>query len=338
MLNRLCKLLLLLTVAWYAGCTYAQSKLQKPFAERKDVKQFIQEMHQQYGIDKSTLTAIFKTYASNPKVIRLMDRQFEAMPWYRYRDRLLTEKRINDGVRFWRANATVLDKASKKFGVPPEIIVAILGIETSYGDITGTFPVVQSLATLAFDYPRRAAYFRKELEHFILLTEEGALHPTNTLGSYAGAMGMPQFMPSSYRKFAVDFSGTGKRDLIYDKVDVIGSVANYLKINGWKAGQPIAHKAMVTGNAYRKLPVTKGHQPTISLKELAKYNVRSLNAKKISDNSQKVKFMVLESAADRDQGWLGFHNFYVITRYNNSTLYAMAVTQLSEQLRARYKS
>lgn len=266
-----------------------------------------------------------------------MDKQFKAGPWYRYRDRLITKKRISEGVLFWRENKVILKKAEDHFGVPAEIIVAIIGIESSYGKIKGSYPVLQSLATLAFDYPRRAPFFRKELEHFLLLAEEGSLHPTKTLGSYAGAMGMPQFMPSSYRQFAVDFSRTGKRDLIYDNADVIGSVANYLKIHGWQANTPIIHPAKVSGTAYKTLSNPKDLKPHLSLAALSKYKIQSLHPKKLNHKTQKVKLITLDSSKNTKNHWIGFHNFYVITRYNHSIHYAMAVYQLSERIRSLYE-
>ncbi|HEV2524731.1 MAG TPA: lytic murein transglycosylase, partial [Gammaproteobacteria bacterium] len=233
--------------------------------------------------------------------LRLMSKQYEALPWYRYRDTIVTEKRIKEGVQFWTEHKDLLKKAEEKFGVPAEIIVAILGLETSYGKITGNYPVLQALATLAFDYPRRAAFFRGELEHFLLLVNEGSLDPITTRGSFAGAMGTPQFMPSSYRRYAVDFSGTGKRDLIHDMADVIGSVANYLKANGWKKNENVISGLRLKGN---------------------------------NNLLQKGKLIELQKNANRDkEQWIGLNNFKVILRYNHSVHYAMAVYQLSQKIR-----
>ncbi len=272
-----------------------------PFGQRTEVKAFIQHMHKKHGLNQNNLKVIFNTFGTEHKVLRAMSKQYEALPWYRYRDTIVTEKRVKEGVQFWKAHQDLLKKAEKQFGVPAEIIVALLGIETSYGQITGKYPVLQALATLAFDYPRRAAFFKSELEHFLLLANEGALDPIATRGSFAGAMGIPQFMPSSYKRYAVDFSGTGKRDLLHDIADVIGSVANYLKANGWKKNEKTIAK-----------PKTK-----------RKIDLRS-----------KGKPITLEKNANHEkEHWIGFENFNVIMRYNNSTHYAMAVYQLSQKIR-----
>ncbi len=271
------------------------------FADRKEVQQFIESMHKKHGLNKKNLNAIFSEFGTESKVLHLMSKQYEALPWYRYRDTIVTEKRIKEGVQFWAEHKDLLKKAEKKFGVPAEIIVAILGLETSYGKITGNYPVLQALATLAFDYPRRAAFFRSELEHFLLLVNEGSLDPIATRGSFAGAMGTPQFMPSSYRRYAVDFSGTGKRDLIHDMADVIGSVGNYMKENGWKKNEQI---------------------------------IAAPRLKRKTNPSQKDKLIVLEKNAHHDkEEWLGLDNFKVILRYNRSTHYAMAIYQLSQKIR-----
>ncbi len=289
--------------------TYAETLSVKPakknkiisFADRKEVQQFIQHMHEKHGLNKKHLHTCFKAFGSETKVLHLMSKQYESLPWYRYRDTIVTEKRVKEGVQFWEQHNALLKKAEKQFGVPAEIIVALLGIETSYGQITGKYPVLQALATLAFDYPRRAAFFRGELEHFLLLANEGALDPLSARGSFAGAMGIPQFMPSSYKRYAVDFSGTGKRDLLHDIADVIGSVANYMKANGWKKHEKIA---------------------------------RLLEKKENKKPARKNKLITLEKNANHDkEHWLGFNNFNVIMRYNNSTHYAMAVYQLSQKIR-----
>jgi len=277
-------------------------KYYRSFASRQSVKHFIKEMHQKHHLDKKTLARLFETFGPEKKVLAAMSKQYEALPWYKYRDTIVTDKRTQEGVQFWKENAETLKKAEAQFGVPAEIIVAILGIESSYGRITGKYPVLQTLATLAFDYPRRAKFFRGELEHFLLLSQEGALDPILTQGSYAGAMGLPQFMPSSYRRYAVDFSGHGKRDLIHNTTDVIGSVGNYLSQHGWKRNAKIAQKG----------------------------------AAKIQANTQKQKTVpiVLKNSENSEEHWTGLHNFYVITRYNHSIHYAMAVYQLSQKIRS----
>ncbi len=274
------------------------------FATRKEVQQFIQNMHKKHGLNKKELNAMFNEFGTEDKILRLMSKQYEALPWYRYRDTIVTEKRAKEGLEFWKKHDNLLKKAEKQFGIPPEIIVALIGIETSYGQITGNYPILQALATLAFDYPRRAAFFRGELEHFLLLVNEGSLHPIATRGSFAGAMGIPQFMPSSYRRYAIDFSGTGKRDLLHDMADVIGSVANYMKENGWKKNEAIIS------------PILK----------------KNMHA------SKKTRFITLQKNMHHEkEHWTGLHNFNVIMRYNHSVHYAMAVYQLSQKIRTLKK-
>jgi len=210
--------------------------------------------------------------------------------------------------------------------------VAIIGIETSYGKKTGDFLIIQSLATLAFDYPRRSAFFREELAHFLLLAKEGALDANTTKGSFAGAIGIPQFMPSSYRRFAVDFKKKGKRDLLHDVGDVIGSIANYLNLHGWQRNGPIANKATVSGKAYQTIAKNKVTKPHLTMQQLARYSIKLQKPQALRDKTQKANLMVLERSKDFKEYWIGFQNFYVITRYNHSIHYAMAVYHLSQHI------
>jgi membrane-bound lytic murein transglycosylase B len=330
-----------LLIIFFALCSFnLQAKTPSPensFASRKDVQQFIQHMSTKHKLDKTTLTTFFKAFTTETKILKAMDKQYEALPWYRYRATLVTEARIQEGVLFWKKNASILKKVEKEFGVPAEIIVAILGIETYYGKKTGTFPVLQSLATLAFDYPRRSEFFKSELEQFLLLVKEEKIDPLTTLGSYSGAIGAPQFMPSSYRRYAVDFEGKGKRDLKDSISDTIASVANYFKEHGWKPSEKIAERAMISGTRYQSLANKKSNdpKPTMTLKELAVYNIRTQKAE--HDNNKKAKLLILEGEKSTVEPWLGFHNFYVITRYNHSINYAMAVYQLSQRIRAEHQ-
>lgn len=323
-------LFVLLNMAW-AGANPST----KSFAERTDVQNFIQEMSTKHRLDKKELTRFFKEFRSEPKILALMSKQFEALPWHLYRERLLSQERIKAGVEFWKKHETTLKKAERQFGVPAEIIVAIIGVETFYGQKTGNYPVIQALATLAFDYPRRADFFKSELEQFLLLVHEEKLDPKTILGSYAGAMGTPQFIPSSYRRYAVDFSGTGRRDLINDTQDAIGSVANYFKENGWIPDEPIVHPAIVSGNRYQQLPETstKNPKPNLSIQALTDYGIQLKNPKIAKSKAQMATLLILQNKDNNSENWLGFYNFYVITRYNRSVNYAMAVYQLSQKIR-----
>jgi len=282
-------------------CT--ETKKHRSFATRPEVQQFMAEMHKKHGFNQATLTTYFKAFNTNPKVIAAMNKQFEALPWHRYEEKIVTKKRVQAGVQFWRQHEKALTLAEERFGVPAEMIVAIIGIETSYGQILGKYPVLQTLSTLAFDYPRRANFFKQELEHFLLLCREGAIHPKKALGSYAGAMGLPQFMPSSYRQYAIDFSGTGKRQLLSDTTDVIGSVGNYLKKHGWQ------QKAAVI----KKIPSADAFNHYV----------------KTADNKQKLRLITLEGPQKTKENWISLPNFHVIMRYNNSVHYSMAVYRLS---------
>lgn len=271
------------------------------FAHRPAVQEFIVQMHQKHGLNQAHLQSLFQKFSANQKVLALMDKQTEALPWYQYRARVINEKRIAAGALFWKKHQQTLKKIHKEFGIPPEIIVSILGIETSYGNVMGHYPLVESLATLAFNYPRRAAFFKKELEQLLLLDQEGALDLHTALGSYAGAIGMPQFMPSNYRRYAIDFSGKGKRDLIHNPEDVLGSVAHYLKKHGWQSNQKIVSK----------------RKPF---------------------NLKKEKLITLQHSDNKKIHYTGLQNFKVIMRYNNSVHYAMAVYELSREIRKVYKS
>ena len=231
---------------------------------------------------------------------------------------------------FWNRHAQLLERAEREFGVPPEIIVAILGVETRYGRYTGKHRVIDALSTLAFEYPPRSRFFTSELEQYLLMTREEQIDPLSLKGSYAGAMGIPQFISSSYRNYAIDFDGDGHRNLWNSPADAIGSVANYFKRHGWKPGEPVTFQTLVSGNGYEAL-VAKGIKPKVPLDEFSAFGVKVPEG---LDLSQAAALIELETEGI-PEFWIGLHNFYVITRYNHSPLYAMAVYQLSEEIRKR---
>ena len=241
----------------------------QPLARRADVQAFIREMAARHGFNAARLQAVFGRAYAKPDIIAAMSRPAEAKPWYAYRPIFVNPKRIQGGVAFWRANEAALARAEQAFGVPPEIVVAIIGVETQYGGNMGKYRVLEALSTLAFDYPRRADYFRKELENFLLLTRAEGIDPLTPRGSYAGAMGYGQFMPGSFRSYAVDFDGDGHRDLWRNPRDAIGSVANYFKKHGWRTGEPVAVPARVSGAAYPALVSRKLGQPQIQRRQPA---------------------------------------------------------------------
>lgn len=311
---------------------YTQQGLaDEAFAQRPDVQQFIQTMVTKYHFDKDKLTELFASIELRPEVIETLKKPYEAQPWYIYNKHFLDDKRVSDGVAFWQLHQAVLAKTEKEFGVPASIIVAIIGVESSYGAIRGKYPVLNTLATIGFDYPKRGPYFQSELQQFLLLSREQNWDPATILGSYAGAVGQPQFMPSSYRRFGIDYSRKqGHVDLFDNVDDIIGSTGNYLRSHGWEPGAAIATQATVTGVAFKNIPQdTK--KPSMTLADLAKLGVTPQGRYHRWD---KAIFFSVDADAMTQQYWLGFNNFYVITRYNTSKLYALAVTQLAEKITA----
>lgn len=298
-------------------------------AERADVREFVAEMSQKHGFARAELLQAFSQTNLQPAILEAMAKPYEAKPWHAYRKLFLTEKRINGGRDFQALNAAALARAEARFGVSPDIITAIIGIESSYGQKPGKYRVIEALSTLAFAYPRRAEFFRKELEQFLLLCREEGMDFLAPLGSYAGAMGMPQFMPSSFRKLAADGDGDGKRDIWNNPADAIASVARYFSVSGWRNGDPVAVPAVVRGNGYQGL-ISKNPKPTHSQEQLA-----ALGVEPESPVSGQAKGALVELAGETGPlHWIVFHNFAVIMRYNHSPLYAMAAYELSRELGA----
>lgn len=312
--------------------------------DRAKLKTFIDEMVTQHNFNRKNLTRSFSKIRLRPDIIKAISNPAEALPWYKYKPIFLTKSRIQGGVKFWNKHADTLDRAEKKYGVPPEIIVAIIGVESRYGKYKGKYPVMEALSTLAFNYPRRSKFFRSELEQYLLLTREEKIDPLDLKGSYAGAMGEPQFISSSYRRYAVDFDHDGKRDLWNNTTDIIGSVANYFSKHGWKPGQAITVRAILDKASGDKKTITNkklralidlGVKPKHSLEYIRKLGVvaKVTTKKNLSDN--QLAALIKLTTKDKPEYWLGLHNFYVITRYNHSELYAMAVYQLGSEIASR---
>lgn len=300
------------------------------FIGREDVRNFIKELVKKYQFDEKWLVDIFKQVKIRPKVIQKVRFPLESKPWYTYRRIYVTDQRILDGIRFWEEYQTFLNRAEEIYGVPASIIVATIGIESRYGKNKGYYPVIDALVNLAFS-ETRPQFFRKELEEFLLLTRELHLDPLKVMGSYAGAIGQPQFMPSSFRYYAVNFSGHETIDLSNDVADVIGSIANYYHKNGWWRNKPIAFPVSLSGGKYQ---FSFDHPKNISLSELIEKGEKPADF-----YNEKPKLIVLTNHYGNEY-WYGFHNFDVIKRYNHSELYAMAVYQLSYHLtvmRERYR-
>ncbi len=295
------------------------------------VNQFITEMNKKHHFDNDTLSNIFAQTHYSERVMQAISRPAEHKPWYQYRKIFLDEQRVEQGVHFWRTYADSLWQAERTYGVAPHIIVAIIGVETRYGKYQGQDKVMDALATLAFHYPKRARFFRAELEQFLLLSREQHVDPLSLKGSYAGAMGIPQFISSSYRHYAVDFDGDDKTDLWQNPVDAIGSVANYFNQHGWRSGETVTFTIEPASEAVKALANTDP-KPTIKASELVRADLLSKYNLPEDVLSSVMKF----KQPGHDDYWMGFNNFYVITRYNHSPLYAMAVFQLSELIKAEY--
>jgi membrane-bound lytic murein transglycosylase B len=319
----------------FCGLIYARdgTQIQSGYADRDDVQAFIKKLHDKYGMPEQSLRGYMSYARRQESILALMRKPAEGKDWSEYRPIFLTNKRIQAGLVFWDKHLAELQRAEKKYGIPPEIIVAIIGVETFYGTRMGRFSVLDALTTLGFDYPPRSAFFKSELEHFLLLVREEKIDPLNTLGSYAGAMGMGQFIPSSYRRYTVDFDADGKRDLWRSPADGIGSVANYFKAHKWKPGEPIIHLADVRGKAYMQLDAND-RKPRYLATELEKAGVVSRGAVK---SDEKLIFLDLHGESGPEQ-WVGHHNFFVITEYNHSVKYALAVYQLGEAIKLSRKN
>lgn len=295
---------------------------------------FIDEAVSEHGMDRDAVAALLEDAQFQQRVADLIARPAEAKPWYDYRPIFMTEQRIREGLDFWRANEALIDEVAERYEVDPQIIVSIIGIETYYGRITGNDRVLDALTTLAFHFPSdrtrdRSPFFTKELMEYFLLGPEEQLPLTEVTGSYAGAMGMGQFMPSSYRAYAVDFDGDGRRDLWQSTPDVVGSVANYLHVHGWEPGGPVVRGVTVSEDADFSLLERRNYKPDRSVFAYHEQGYRSA----ADLEPERMAALVKLEEADRDAYWMSFNNFYVITRYNRSPMYAMVVYELSEALR-----
>ncbi|WP_034474223.1 lytic murein transglycosylase B [Aestuariibacter salexigens] len=299
-------------------------------ANQQDRQAFIEMMVSKHQFDPSYIEQTLATASKSDTILEAIARPWEAKPWYQYYPIFLTEKRIKKGVEFWQQHEDILNRAEKELGVDPAIVTAIIGVETFYGTYKGKYSVLDALYTLGFYYPPRAKFFRSELEQFFLLLREEQLPTQELKGSYAGAMGWGQFISSSYRHYAIDFDGDGVRDLLNNPVDAIGSVANYFKAHGWQAGQPVAYPARVTDKS-EKL-INKDLKFTRRWQDLQQSGVTLHDESVTVASDSKAKLLEFELAEGAEY-WVGLPNFYVITRYNHSPLYAMAVYQLSQRIR-----
>ena len=289
----------------------------------------VDTMVQEDNYPRDELEAVLAKAEVSQKTIDLMNKQYEALPWYKYRDIFINDARIDKGIDFLRTHRKLLEKAQEKYGVPPHVIAALIGVETHYGTRLGNRRVLDSLVTLTADFPRRSKFFGSELRTFLNTTRAENIAAESVLGSYAGAIGIPQFMPTSYEAYSVDFNGNGRRDLVNELEDAVGSVGNYLKVHGWTAGQEIFAALSGSLPAAAKENVSKRAKPKLQLADLQASGVQ-FDARGASD---KVALLSLTEKRGK-RYFVGFRNFYAITRYNPSVNYAMAVTELAMQIEA----
>ncbi len=302
------------------------------YAGREDARTFAAEIASRHALDATEIERALAGARHDPEVIRLITPPTRkgVRSWHSYRARFLDRTRIDGGMRFWREHADTLARAERETGVPAEVIVAIIGVETIYGRNTGNFETLSTLAPLAFDYPPRAELFRSELESLFLLAREQGRDPASYYGSFAGALGYPQFLPSSMRAYALDFDHSGAIDFESDPIDAIGSVANYLRAHGWQAGAPVAERARLSPATDTASLVAAGIEPTLAPAVLADNGVTTADGRTAAAVATLVD---LETPGSGTEYWLGYRNFYVITRYNRSSFYAMSVFELAEALR-----
>jgi membrane-bound lytic murein transglycosylase B len=298
--------------------------------DQPEVQSFIDSMVEKHAFDREKLRDELGAAEVKQSILDAIARPAEkTKTWAEYRQHFLTRERIDAGAAFWVEHRETLESVSETTGVPVEILVGIIGVETYYGRITGSFRVLDALATLAFSYPPRAKFFRRELEEYLLLVREEGMQATAATGSYAGAMGRPQFMPSSYRAYAVDSTGDGKRDIWGDWTDVAGSIANYFLEHGWRPGEEVTAQASLGGGWQGPVPKPsnklKANETIATLSRQGVLFVTNLPA------DSKSELLTFEGD-DGAEYWIGFHNFFVITRYNRSAMYALAVHQLGQEV------
>ena len=319
-----------------AGGTYSAAKVSGDYAAYPAMNQFIQQMVQKHGFSREYLNGLFSQAKRKQWTLDYLaksDQSLNSKPsvggWTRYRSQFVDARHINGGVAFWQKHQAALQRASRQFGVPPEYILGIMGVETTFGGYVGNHRVLDALTTLGFDYQRRGEYFRGELENYLLMSRSEGIDPAKPIGSFAGAMGLGQFMPSSFLQWAVDFDGDGRRDL-WQPEDAIGSVANYFAQHGWQTGQPVLSPAHAKDSGKLSLEPGLDHEYTLS--ELMQAGIKPVGATHVD---YPLRLLWLRHA-NNEEYLLGHPNFYVITRYNHSTYYAMAVHDLAQAIRKEY--
>jgi membrane-bound lytic murein transglycosylase B len=323
-----------LALAAAAACAPAFARSSTPgvtYGQHEAALAFIDDMVARHGFARAELEFVFARARFQPAIVRAMTPSVPGQrSWSVYRRNAVNAQRIEAGSEFWRRHALTLARAESEFGVPAEIVIGIIGVETFYGRNTGNWRIIDALSTLAFDYPRRAEFFRGELEHYLLAVRESNLDALGLRGSYAGAMGIPQFMPGSYRRYAVDFDGDGRRDLFASPADAIGSVANFLREHGWTPGEAVAVPARAEGEAWRDM-ADGGVEP---VRRVADLHAAGIVTDTMLEAEVPVVLVELDSPDAPPVLWVGLRNFYTLTRYNRSSFYAIAVLELGNAVRA----
>jgi membrane-bound lytic murein transglycosylase B len=316
------KKILSLTLAGLLSCNLIAA----PAPSKANLNKFVSVMVTKYRFKEHYLNHLLATQRVNTAVLNKITYPYEAKPWSQYRKHFVTKQRILSGDVYWKKFNTTLTREKKVYGVPAAVVVAIIGVESNYGMHTHQYNELDALSTLAFHYPPRSAFFSKELKQFLLLTREQKINPSSMMGSYAGALGIPQFMPSSYRHYGVDFSHSGHVNLLTSNVDAIGSIGNYLKENGWNRWAPIATPVTVTGSAYKKVLSSNG-KPNTSVRKLRTLGVQ---IPKAIHNWRMAA--LIQMGKKTPHYWVVYKNFRAIMSYNPRIPYAMAVTQLAQKL------
>lgn len=321
----------------FSACTNVMANENaERYLDRESVRNYIRQLGADHDLNVNRIAGLFSRLTRQQTILDTISRPAErTLSWREYRPIFVTPKRINGGKSFLNRHKALLERAQARYGVPAEIITAIIGVETYYGGNMGSYRVLEALATLAFDYPRRSEFFKREMTEFVLLGENEGWDTVNIRGSYAGAMGMPQFIASSYRQYAIDFDADGTRNLFTSEADIIGSVANYLSVHGWREGAPIAEQWRPKGGitSTTKQLVRDSLKPEINHDTISSLGFESA----LSEGNAGANDLLSVMTMDTDKGqelWVGYQNFYAITRYNHSRLYAMAVFQLAEAIRS----
>lgn len=309
----------------FSSVTYPDST---SFLSRPDVQRYIDRKVASGQFSREEMEAFFANVQNKPNIISIMDKPGTSRPWYEFRKNNVAGSRISGGVNYWNANEYAVSQASRMYGVPPEVLVAIVGIETNYASNMGSFRVADALTTLAFNYPRRAEFFRKELDELLQLAHEERRDVFTFKGSYAGAMGVPQFMPSSFRKWAVDANHDGRRDIWSNQEDVMASVANYMKQHGWQTGGKISVPVRLQMSEALQAKLDENTQLTHSVGDFKRLGVQVLD-NSVAD-SEKAFLYRLETSPGQYDYYLGLNNFYTIWKYNNSRLYVSAVKEIAD--------